>query len=339
MPDKSLTRARFTLAGGSAALAVAALGTPARAAQFSYKYASNLSVDHPLNVSMRECWDAVRRETNGRLDVTVFPNNQLGGDTAALTQLRTGALQFFTLDGGILQSVVPVAAIQSIGFAFHDSTDAFAAFDGPLGDYVRSAITAQGLYVHPKMWDNGMRQVTTSSKPIASADDLTGLRIRTPSGALWVDLFRSLGASPTAINFSEVYTALQTHIVDAQENPYAVIDTSRLYEVQKYLSITNHMWSAYHLLGNRDAWNALPPDIQATAERNLTKYALLARHDTALRNASLGDQLGRRGMIVNRAQTAGFRAKLSASGFYTRWKATFGPQAWSLLEAHSGKLA
>jgi tripartite ATP-independent transporter DctP family solute receptor len=339
MADHPFTRARFIAAAAVTPLAVNFVRAPARAAQFSYKYASNLSIDHPLNVSMRECWDAVRQETNGRLDVAIFPNNQLGGDTAALGQLRSGALQFFTLDGGILQSVVSVAAIQGIGFAFRDSADAFKAFDGPLGDYVRKAIETQGLYVHPKMWDNGMRQVTTSTKPIASADDLAGLRIRTPPGALWVDLFRSLGASPTAINFNEVYTSLQTHVVDAEENPYAVIDTARLYEVQKYLSVTNHMWSAYHFLGNRDSWNALPPDVRAIVERNLTKYALLGRRDTALRNASLNDKLARRGMIVNAAQTAGFRAKLSTSGFYAHWRDTFGPEAWGLLEAHSGKLA
>lgn len=339
MPEISLSRLRFLAAAASAPAAVAIIRAPANAAQFSYKYASNLSLDHPLNVYMHECWDAVRQETNGRLDVSIFPNSQLGGDTAALTQLRSGALQFFTLDGGILQSVVPVAAIQSIGFAFRDSADAFAAFDGALGDYVRKAIAAQGLYVHPKMWDNGMRQVTTSIKPIVTADDLTGLRIRTPSGALWVDLFRSLGASPTAINFNEVYTALQTHVVDAQENPYAVIDTARLYEVQKYLSTTNHMWSAFHFLGNQDAWNALPADIRASVDRNLTRFALVARRDTALRNASLREKLARRGMAVNAAQTAGFRAKLSASGFYAHWKDVFGAEAWTLLEAHSGKLS
>ncbi len=104
------------------------------------------------------------RETKGRLDVQIFPNNQLGGDTQALQQLRSGALQFFTLDGGILQAVVPVAAIQGVGFAFKDSGEAFRAMDGPLGDYVRDAIRKQGLYVHPKMWENGMRQITSGDQ-------------------------------------------------------------------------------------------------------------------------------------------------------------------------------
>lgn len=339
MTTRPLSRASFALGSAAALASIAVVKAPAKAATFNYKYASNISIDHPLNVQMRECWDAVRRESGGRLDVQIFPNNQLGGDTAALSQLRSGALQFFTLDGGILQSVVPVAAIQAIGFAFKDSDDAFRAFDGALGDYVRKEIAAKGLYVHSKMWENGMRQITTSTKPIKVADDLNAFKIRTPPGALWVDLFKSFGASPTAINFSEVYTALQTHVVDGQENPFAVIDTARIYEVQKYLSVTNHMWSAFHFLGNDDAWKALPPDVQAIVDRNLTKHALTQRRDTALRNASLADKLARRGMLVNKADTSGFRTKLSAAGFYKKWKEAFGTQAWDLLEAHSGKLS
>ncbi|MBV8298545.1 MAG: TRAP transporter substrate-binding protein [Candidatus Eremiobacteraeota bacterium] len=334
-----ITRGRF-VAGSAAALAsVAVVKSPARAAQWTYKYASNVSLDHPLNVRMRECWSAVSKETGGRLEVQIFPNNQLGGDTQALQQIRSGALQFFTLDGGILQSVVPVAAIQGVGFAFKDSAEAFRAMDGALGDHVRAAIRAGGLYVHPKMWENGMRQITSSNKPIRAVGDLAGFKIRTPAGELWVDLFKSLGAAPAPLNFSELYTALQTHVFDGQENPYAIIDVGRLYEVQKYVSVTNHMWSAYHFLGNQEAWNALPRDVQSVVERNLTKYALLQRRDTQLRNDSLSEKLARRGMTINRADTSGFRTKLASSGFYTKWAGKFGPQAWALLEKTSGKLA
>ncbi|HEX3467287.1 MAG TPA: TRAP transporter substrate-binding protein [Candidatus Elarobacter sp.] len=338
MTDRTISRARF-VAGSSAAFASIAIASPARAAQWGYKYASNVSLDHPLNVRMRECWTAVSKETGGRLDVQIFPNNQLGGDTAVLQQLRSGAVQFFTLDGGILQSVVPVAGIQGVGFAFRDSAQAFAAMDGPLGNYVRDAIRGGGLYVHPKMWENGMRQITSSTHPIRTAADLSGFKIRTPAGELWVDLFKSLGASPGPLNFSELYGALQTKVFDGEENPYAIIDVGRLFEVQKYVSVTNHMWSAYHFLGNQDAWNALPHDVQAVVERNLTKYALLQRRDTQQRNDSLADKLVRRGMALNKADTSGMRAKLSSSGFYSKWAGKFGAQAWALLEKTSGKLA
>ena len=334
-----ISRGRFVAGSAAAFATITVMRSPARAAQWTYKYASNVSLDHPLNVRMRECWNAVGKETGGRLDVQIFPNNQLGGDTQALQQLRSGALQFFTLDGGILQSVVPLAAIQGVGFAFKDSGEAFRAMDGALGDHVRGAIRAAGLYVHPKMWENGMRQITSGTKPIRSVADLSGFKIRTPAGELWVDLFKSLGAAPAPLNFSELYTALQTHVFDGQENPYAIIDVGRLYEVQKYVSVTNHMWSAYHFLGNQEAWNALPRDVQSVVERNLTKYALLQRGDTARRNDSLAEKLARRGMTINRADTSGFRSKLASSGFYTKWREKFGAQAWSLLERSSGKLA
>jgi tripartite ATP-independent transporter DctP family solute receptor len=326
MTPRPISRRRFATGASALLTSIALIQRPARAAQFSYKFASNLSVDHPLNVRMKECWSTVFRETKGRLEVQVFPNNVLGGDTQALQQLRSGAL-------------VPVAAIQAVGFAFKNSAEAFRAMDGALGDYVRDEIRKAALYVHPKMWENGMRQVTSSTRPIRTPADLDGFKIRTPPGALWVDLFKSLGAAPAPLNFSEVYTALQTHVFDGQENPYAIIDTARLYEVQKYLSVTNHMWSAYHFLGNGDAWKALPPDIQAVVERNLTTCALLQRRDTQLRNDSLADKLGRRGMTINVADGAALRAKLAASGFYTRWRDKFGPQAWALLEKTSGKLA
>ena len=330
------TRRSFTAGAAAAFASIGFVRSRAKAAQFAYKYASNVDVSHPLNVRMVEMWNAVKRETNGRLEVQIFPNNQLGGDTQMLTQLRSGALQFFTLDGGILQSVVPVAAIQGVGFAFRNSAEAFRAFDGPLGDYVRKEIKAKDIWVFDKMWDIGMRDITSSKGPIRTADDLANFKIRTPPGKLWVDLFKAFGASPSPLNFSEVYTALQTKIFDGQENPPAIIQVARLFEVPKYMSITNHMWSAWHFLANMDAWKALPPDVQSVIERNAAKYALLQRADSQRLNDTLVDKLHREGMVVNNTDVSKFRPRLT--GFYKEYHATFGDTAWSLLEQTSGKL-
>lgn len=333
---KRCTRRRFTVSAAAALSSIGVIRGRAGAAQFSYKYASNVDVAHPLNVQMTEMWNAIKKETNGRFEVQIFPNNQLGGDTQMLTQLRSGAIQFFTLDGGILQSVVPVAAIQAVGFAFKDSADAFHAFDGPLGDYVRKEIKAKDIWVFDRMWDNGMRDITSSKGPIRTADDLANFKIRTPAGKLWVDLFKAFGASPSPLNFNEVYTALQTKVFDGQENPPAIIQVARLFEVQKYLSITNHMWSAWHFLGNMDAWKALPPDIQSVIVRNSSKYALAQRKDVQRLNDTLVDKLRREGMVVNATDVTNFRSRLS--GFYKEYRGVFGDTAWSLLEQSSGKL-
>ena len=330
------TRKRFVagLAGGAGALVLAPRA--ARAETLSFKYGHNLPVEHPLHVRMVEMWAAVRKESSGRLDVTIFPNNELGGDTAMLTQLRSGALQFMTLAGAILASVVPVAGIESVGFAFKSPDAPFPAMDGRLGAYIRKEIEARDLVVFEKVWDLGLRQVTTGTKPIASVADLDGLKIRTPPGKAWIDLFRALGASPTPINFSETYTALQTHVVDAQETPLLTIEVARIYEVQKYLTMTNHMWSGYWLLANPDAWKQIPPDVQAIVARNAAKYAPLQRRDVALLNASLSDKLHRQGLTINTVDTGPFRAKLAPQ--YEKWKDEYGATAWGLLESYVGKL-
>ncbi len=332
-------RGPFITSSVAAFATIAFLRSPARAAEFTGKAGTNQPVDHPLSVAMKDLWDAVRKETNGRLDVTVFPNNQLGGDTAMLQQLRAGALQVMTLDGGILEAVVPVAAIQSVGFAFTDSQHAFRAFDGKLGAYVRGEIAAKGLHAFDKIWENGMRQITTATKPVRNAGDIAGMKIRTPNSRMALDLFKSLGAAPTPLNFSELYTALQTRVVDGQENPLANIEFARFFEVQKNLSLSSHMWGGYWLLAESEWYNKLPGDVQAVVVRNASRITDRQRGDVMKLNDSLIGKLQSQGMTVNRLSDADrgtMKAKLA--DYYKRWRGEFGTTAWDLLEGYSGKL-
>jgi tripartite ATP-independent transporter DctP family solute receptor len=331
------TRGSFLTSTAAAFATIGFVRGPARAAEFSYKAGTNQPVDHPLSVAMRDLWAAVKKETNGRLDVATFPNNQLGGDTAMLTQLRSGALHFMTLDGGILQSVVPAAAIQGVGFAFKDSKAAHTAFDGKVGAYVRSEIAAKGLYAFERIWENGMRNVTSSTKPINTIADFANFKIRTPESKLYLDLFKSLGASPTPINFSELYTALQTHVVDGQENPLLNIEVARFFEVQKYVSMTSHMWSGYWLLSSAEVWKGLPPDIQAVVTKNAEIYGLRQRASVMALNDSLVGKLRSQGMTINTPDRAPMRAHLG--DFYKSMKSAFGTTAWDTLESYTGKLA
>ena len=334
-PRTVLSRGRF--AAGSA-LALATIGlvpSRARAADFSFKFGTDTPVDHPSNVRGTQAFDAIRKETGGRVDIALFPNNQLGGATQMLTQVRSGALTFMLVDGVTLGSVVEAAAIQGVGFAFKNSQAAFAATDGDLGAYVRGEIEAKGMFAFRKVFLNGMRQVTASPRAIAGPDDLANFKIRTPPAKMSVDLFKSLGASPTPMNFNEVYTSLQTHVVDGQENPLAVIELAKLFEVQKYLSVTNHMWSGYWLVGNQDAWKSLPPDLQATVSKNFDAYADAQRKDTNALNTTLVDKLGAQGMVVNRPDPGPFRAKLVP--YYQYWKGEFGATGWGTAREVLGK--
>ena len=335
---------RRTLLKTSAASAIlGSVGAPfvarAQQAEFTYKFANNLPDSHPFMKRAREMAAAIKTETQGRFDLQIFPNSQLGSDTDMLSQVRSGGIEFFTLSGLILATLVPAASINGIGFAFPDYPTVWKAMDGELGAYVRGEIRKAGLEVMDNIWDNGFRQTTSSSKPINGPDDLKGFKIRVPVSPLWTSMFKAFDASPASINFSEVYSALQTKIVEGQENPLALISTAKLYEVQKYCSMTNHMWDGFWFLANRRAWQALPEDIRAIVARNINAAALKEREDTEKLNATVRDELAGKGLVFNMPDVAPFREKLRTAGFYSEWKAKYGEQAWALLEKSAGKLS
>ncbi|MGY4352007.1 tripartite ATP-independent transporter DctP family solute receptor [Bradyrhizobium sp. GM7.3] len=311
----------------------------AQSAEFTYKYANNLPDTHPLNVRAKEMAAAIKAETGGKFDLQIFPNNQLGSDTDMLSQIRSGGVEFFTLSGLILSTLVPAASINGIGFAFPDYGTVWKAMDGDLGAFVRGEIKKAGLEVMDKIWDNGFRQTTSSSKPITHPDDLKGFKIRVPVSPLWTSMFKAFDAAPASINFAEVYSALQTRIVEGQENPLAIISTAKLYEVQKYCSLTNHMWDGFWFLANRKAWSSLPEDVRTIVAKKLNAAALKEREDTAKLNANLQQKLAGKGLTFNQLAVAPFRDKLRSAGFYAEWKGKYGDQAWDLLEKAVGKLS
>ena len=339
-----MSSSRRTLLKASAATAVlGGLGAPhvarAQSAEFPYKYANNLPDTHPLNVRAREMAAAIKAEPNGKFDLQIFPNNQLGSDTDMLSQIRSGGVEFFTLSGLILSTLVPAASINGIGFAFPDYGTVWKAIDGDLGAHVRGEIKKAGLEVMDKIWDNGFRQTTSSSKPINGPDDFKGFKIRVPVSPLWTSMFKAFDAAPASINFAEVYSALQTKIVEGQENPLAIISTAKLYEVQKYCSLTNHMWDGFWFLANRRAWSALPEDVRTIVAKNINAAAVKEREDTAKLNANLQQELAGKGLTFNQPAVAPFRDKLRSAGFYAEWKGKYGDQAWDLLEKAVGKLS
>src|ERR687890_206467 len=311
---------RRLLTAGSTACVAGTIGAPyiarAQQAEFSYKYANNVPPTHPMNVRAQEAAAAIKAETNGRFELQIFPSSQLGSDTDLLSQLRSGGVEFFTLSGLILSTLVPAASINGMGFAFPDYGTVWKAMDGDLGTYVRSQITKVNLVVMDKIWDNGFRQTTSSNKPINTPDDLRGFKIRVPVSPLWTSMFKAFESAPTSINFNETYTALQTKVVDGQENPLAIISTAKLNEVQKYCSLTNHMWDGFWFLANRRAWERLPEDVRAVVAKHVNAAGVKEREDVAKLNASLQPELASKGIVFNQPDLAPFRDKLRQAGFY-----------------------
>jgi TRAP-type transport system periplasmic protein len=329
---------RRTALAGAAAIALPIPSAFAQKAEFTLKYANNLPLTHPLNVRAKDMVNAIRTDSKGRLDIQVFPTSQLGSDTDTLSQVRSGGVDFFTLSGLILSTLVPAASISGIGFAFPNYDAVWRALDGDLGAYIRAQIGKSGITVMDRIWDNGFRHITSSTRPIASADDLKGMKIRVPPSPLWTSMFQALQAAPTSINFNEVYSALQTKVVQGQENPLAVIDTAKLYEVQKYCSLTNHMWDGFWFLANRKSWERLPADLRAIAAKHINEAALLERADVAQLNATLQKELTTKGMVFNQPKSDSFRDRMRKAGFYAEWKKKFGPDAWAILERYTGNL-
>ena len=335
---RTISRRRL-LRTGTTAAAFGILTRRGDAAEFSWRYANNNVVQHPMNVRLREAVERIREQSSGRMDIQIFPNSQLGGDTDMLSQLRTGAIQLFNLSGLILSTFVPLASINGLGFAFKDYDQVWSAMDGKLGELIRAAVAKSGLYAFAAMWDNGYRQVTSSTHPIIAPDDLKGFKIRVPVSPLWTSMFKAFGASPASININEAYSAMQTRIVEGQENPLALIDLYKFYEVQKFVSLTSHMWDGFWTLANGRVWAALPKDLQDIVERNLNAAAKLERADVAALNASLQGALAQKGMAFNATEAEKFRAALRTAGFYAEWKEKYGADAWAVLEKQVGALS
>jgi TRAP-type transport system periplasmic protein len=330
---------RRSVLSGAAVAGSALIVRPTLAAEYRFSQYHNQAASGTLHQNLTAMWRAVAAETNGRVDTTVYAeNNKLpGGDPDALKMLIAGEIQFFTLMGGIIGTVVPVAEAQQLPFAFKSTAGAHKAIDGPLGKYIGEEMAAKGMYLFPVAgFDNGMRQVASIPRAIATPEDFAGMKIRVPPGQMMLDTFSAFGAQPVTTPANQIYDALKTGKVDSQENPLAILEGFKLYELVKYVSLTNHMWSGFNAMANLTIWKSLPDDIKGVIERNFTKYVRQQRQDQAALNAKLRDDFVTRGLAFNEVDQAVFRARLP--DVCAIWKEKLGAKCWSLVEAEVGRL-
>ncbi|MEJ8821203.1 TRAP transporter substrate-binding protein [Variovorax humicola] len=339
--DTSISRRKMITGSLAAGAALSTLAIPrfARAAEFNYKFGSSMAPNHPSTVRNEEAFKKIREESGGRVDIQSFPGGALGSDIDMVSQVRSGAMHFMYLPQGHLSSMDPRGALHSVPFAFKSYDDVWAAMDGDFGAYLRTIYTKVGLHAFEKASDHGFMQMTTRTKPINTPDDMKGLKVRASVVPLYVSLFRSLGASPVAIPFPELYVALQTRVVDAQTNPLQLLEIAKLYEVQSFCSLTSHTWEGYYNCANAKVWASLPTDMQAIVSKNINAATLLARDDLAKFNVTVEANLKTKGMTFNRPDREPFRVALQKAGFYKEWREKFGAEAWGVLEKYAGGLA
>jgi tripartite ATP-independent transporter DctP family solute receptor len=306
--------------------------------QFKLRLANNRPADHPVNVRQREAAARILEESEGRISLSVHPESQLGVDTEAMAAVKAGTLDFVTLAGSVVSTYIWESALAGVGYAFTNYAAIWAAMDGEVGRYIGAAADRGGIYLFEKAWDNGFRQVSNSLRPIDVPADLKGMKIRIPASTMLTSLFLMLGAEPVALSLPETYAAIKAGVVDGQENALVGILGQKYYEVQKYASLTRHVWDPYLVLGNGKNWAALPPDVRKIISVHLNRSAEDQRLDVANSEASTQRKLLKLGMKFNEPDPDPFRKALADAGYYTAWKSKFGPDAWALLEKYTGKI-
>jgi TRAP-type transport system periplasmic protein len=330
MTKSTLTRRHVNL-GLAAAGGAMIISRRARAADFVLTHSHGLPVESPLHKRATEMWSAINAETGGRVEVKI--DREGGGGTGDLVK---GDLAFVTLAGNGLAALLPAADVQATPYGFRNPGQVYRAMDGALGNYLREELRAKGIYAVPGgCFENGMHQVS-SNRPIRTAADMQGLKIRVPGSTVYQDFFRSLGAEVYTTSLTRTYDALKSGTVEAQDDPWDVVELFKFYEVQKYGCVTDHSWSGYNLLASMKVWQNLPADIQRVIETNVKKFVPLQRADTDALNVDLRRDLETKGMSFIETDQASFRAALAS--YYPRWKAHIGQRAWDLLEAEVGKL-
>ncbi|NMF98938.1 TRAP transporter substrate-binding protein [Aromatoleum toluolicum] len=234
----------------------AALAFPAMAQTVKLSLGHGAAPGNPRHEASVKFAELVKEKTAGRIEVQVSPSAQLGDDAAMVTQLRTGALDLSANSQGAVSTAVPEYAAFGMPFLFASLPQAWKLLDGPLGQELAQKSADKGLIVLG-YWDNGVRHMSNSKHPLLKPEDLKGLKMRTPPDAVTVDIMQALGAEAQQIKFAELYVALQQGVVDGQENPLMNIHASKLYEVQKYVTLTGHKYEMTPFLMSKRSWDRL----------------------------------------------------------------------------------
>ncbi|RCW76706.1 TRAP transporter substrate-binding protein [Pseudorhodoferax soli] len=326
MQRKTFIRSTLALV---AATLMAPLLVQAQAVKLTLGHGS--APDNPRHVAALKFAEVAKARSGGRIDVQVAPSAQLGDDAAMVTALRTGALDMSANSQGAVSSAVPEYAAYGMPFLFSTPEQAFQLLDGPLGKELADKSAAKGMVVLG-YWDNGIRHMTNSKHAIAKVADMKGLKMRTPPDAVLVDIMQALGAEAQQIKFAELYVALQQGVVDGQENPLVNFHASKLYEVQKHLTLTSHMFQMTPLLISKRSWDRLGEADRKALTEAAAEATALQRKLSSEADARLLDDLKAKGVQVSNVDKVEFaRATVKVQ---EKWLAgPIGPYVKKVVEA------
>jgi tripartite ATP-independent transporter DctP family solute receptor len=282
----------------SAAISLLAFGAHAQEGKArELKFAMSLAADHPLGVAGKKFAEQVAEKSGGKLKVSFYPGAVLGSDQQNLSAVRGGTLDFTIMATGLLAGINKEFMVFDLPFMFNNSSEAYALSDGPVGTELMGKLEAANIH-GLGVWDLGFRNMTNSKRPIAAVKDFSGLKLRVIAAPVYIDLFKQLGANPVPMTFGEVYGALESRAIDGQDNPLAVITSAKFSEVQKYLSITRHIYTGMPFLMSASAWKSLSADEQKIISDAAEDAKKLGRTLVQEQEASAIKELGK-AMQVN----------------------------------------
>ncbi len=241
-----------------AGVLVLGMAVAANAADFVFKLGHIADPENPYAKGAEKFAQLVKEKTGGKVEIQVFPSSQLGNQRDLVEGTQFGTIDFTMTSTAVLGNFLPQAAVFDLPFIFRDVQHAYKALD-TVGMEIAQKLHGMKLLAY---YENGVRHMTNSKHPIRKPEDMKGLKIRVMEQPIYIEMMKALGANPTPMAFGELFTALQQGVVDGQENPAAHIYTARFFEVQKYISLTGHTYSAEPMLVSLTAWNKLPKDLQ-----------------------------------------------------------------------------
>lgn len=281
-------------------LAALALGFCAfsSAQEIKAKLGTSLPDTHPQTIGARKFADLADKKSGGRIKITVYPAAQLGSDQQMQAALRGGTQEFTVPSTATLANLVKEFGVIGLPFSFANEKQADAVLDGPFGQSLLARLPEKDL-IGLNFWENGFRNFTNSKRPIVKAEDLAGLKVRTMQNNLYIDLFNGLGANAVPMPVNELFSALETKAVDAQENPFTVVHAQRFYDVQKYLSTTGHAYDALVLVASKKFWDTLKAEDRSLLQTAAAEATVFQRQTSRELNTKMRTELVKLGMQVN----------------------------------------
>jgi tripartite ATP-independent transporter DctP family solute receptor len=261
------------------------------------------NTDHPVSFGVKKFAEIVAEKSGGKIRVREFPSNQLGSEIQQTSALQGGVQEMQSPASTTLVGIVKEFGVFDLPFIVSTPQQADALLDGPVGKALLARLPDKGL-VGLTFWDLGFRNVTNSKRPVTKPEDLEGLKIRVMPNPVYIDTFKKFGANPLPMSFSELYTALETKTVDGQENPFSVILSNKMNEVQKYLSMTSHTYSTNIILVSKKFWDTLSPTEQKILQDAANESRDYQRKVSREQAEKAVGELKAKGMLINEISPA-----------------------------------